>query len=85
MHKIFSVSNVIHPIWSHASWVTNYRTFIEKLLAVCPKALARRRKRRKKKRMAIAQLFAFHVNAKKYIVLKYDTVLFSGNQIRAEK
>ena len=50
--------------WSNAFWVTNYKTFIKKLLAVCPKALTRRRKRRKK-RMANCKLFAWHAHAKK--------------------
>ena len=35
-------------VWSHAFWVTNYKTFIKNLLAVCPKALKRKRKRRKR-------------------------------------
>ena len=31
--------------WSHASWATNHKTSLKKLLAVCPKGLTRKRKR----------------------------------------
>ena len=31
--------------WSHASWVTNYKRFIENILPVGPKALTKRRRR----------------------------------------
>ena len=45
----FDVSNENVLSLSHASWVTNHKTFIKKLLAFCPKALTRKRKRRRKK------------------------------------
>ena len=31
--------------WSHASWATDHKTSLKKLLAVCPKGLTRKRKR----------------------------------------
>ena len=45
----------------HDSRVTNQKTFIKKHLAVCAKALTRKRKRRKK-RMTVAKPFAVHAS-----------------------
>ena len=83
--------------WSHASWVKNYKMFIKKLLAVCPKALTRMRKRRKKnigsckafcitrKRKKTRTLIIIVLNQRGYIVLLFPHNIlilnFSGYKI----
>ena len=56
--------------WSHASKVTNLKTFAKNLLAVRPNTALVIRKR--KKRMAIAKRFAFQANAKPDFVLNFS-------------
>ena len=57
------VSTKLVPSWSHASWVTNDKTFLKNFLAIRLKA-ATRRKKRKKTRLAIVKLFALQPNEK---------------------
>ena len=61
----FGVSKKWDRSWSHASVVTNLKTFTKKLLPVHPKTILRIREKKneKKKRMAIAKHFALHANA----------------------
>ena len=59
---LFSVSNEWVRFWSHFFLINNPKTFIKKLLAVCPEKVTRS-KNRKKNRISIAKLFAVHENA----------------------
>ena len=59
MEILFSVSKKLVRSWSHAFFITNLKKLAKKLLAVRPEKLTRRKKR---KTIAIAKLFAFHVN-----------------------
>ena len=52
--------------WSHASWVTNDKAVLKKLLTVLPKTGLRRRER--KIRMVIAKFFALYANPKRMAV-----------------
>ena len=52
--------------WSHASWVTNDKAVLKKLLTVLPETGLRRRER--KIRMVIAKFFALYANPKRMAV-----------------
>ena len=48
--------------WSHASSVTDLKTFVKKLSVVRPKALRKKRKRKKKERLLQSFLRYAHIN-----------------------
>ena len=61
----FDVSKEWVRSWSHTYFLTNFKTFLKRLLVVPPKTLKRERKRRKSKGNVIWKLFALHPNKKK--------------------
>ena len=69
--NIFLVSKECIRSWSHASLITDLRTFAKKLWIVHPKSLRTKWKRRKK-RKAIAKFFALHANAITVLILIRD-------------
>ena len=65
--------------WSHIYLITYDKTLTEKLLAVRPEKVTRKKKRIKRTREAIAKLFALNANAVAFQILLYlRSKQFSG-------